>query len=133
MFRSSILMLAALVLASGCASIGSMQTADTLGKGNFQFAVEPGVWGATSISEDVDGFAVPHLDFAARYGVSETVDIGARLGSSLAELQTKFLLTDVNDPSKAISLAPSVWRGSCSARETAAVATRTSSSRCSWD
>lgn len=108
MIRRLVLAAAALMLSSGCVSIGGTQTADTLGKGNFQFAVEPGVWGATAITENVDGFIIPHVDFAARYGVSDTVDIGARFGSSLLELQSKFLLTDPNDTGKAISLAPSV-------------------------
>ena len=108
MLRKMIGTLAALTLASGCASIGSMQTADTLGKGNLQFGVEPGVWGAAAIRGDAEGFAFTHLDVALRYGVSDTVDIGGRLGSSLAEFQTKFLLTDPSDPSKAISLAPAV-------------------------
>jgi hypothetical protein len=108
MIRRLALAVAALALASGCVSIGGVQTADTLGKGNFQFAVEPGVWGAAAIAEDVDGFLLPHVDFTARYGVSDTVDIGARFGSSLLELQSKFLLTDPSDTGKAISLAPSV-------------------------
>lgn len=108
MIRRLALAVAALALASGCVSIGGVQTADTLGKGNFQFAVEPGVWGAAAIAEDVDGFLLPHVDFTARYGVTDSVDIGARFGSSLLELQTKFLLTDVNDTGKAISIAPSL-------------------------
>jgi len=103
-----VLAVAALALASGCVSIGGVQTADTLGKGNFQFAVEPGVWSAAAIAEDVDGFLVPHVDFSARFGVSDSVDIGARFGSSLLELQSKFLLTSPSDTGKAISLAPSL-------------------------
>lgn len=108
MIRRLALAVAALALASGCVSIGGVQTADTLGKGNFQFAVEPGVYGITSIANEVDGAVIPHVDFAARYGVSDTVDIGARFGSSLLELQSKFLLTDPSDTGKAISIAPSL-------------------------
>lgn len=85
-----------------------MQTADTLGEGRIQVALEPGVWGVTSLAEDVEGGAITHLDLAVRYGVSDTVDIGARVGSSLIEVQSKFLLTDVEDPAKAISLAPAL-------------------------
>ncbi|WP_226994159.1 hypothetical protein [Myxococcus hansupus] len=54
------------------------------------------------------GGYVPHFDMALRYGVAERVDLGVRVGSSLAELQTKFLLTEPGDPVKAISLAPSI-------------------------
>jgi hypothetical protein len=108
MMRRLVLAVAALALSSGCIAIGGVQTADTLGKGNFQFAVEPGLWGVAAITQNVDGVILPHVDFAARYGVSDSVDIGARFGSSLLELQGKFLLTDPNDPGKAISLAPTV-------------------------
>lgn len=108
MIRRVGLAVVALALASGCVSAGSVQTADTLGRGNFQFAVEPGVWGAGVVEEDVDGIGLPHVDFAARVGVADSVDIGVRVGSSLLEFQTKFLLTDVNHPGLAISLAPSV-------------------------
>ncbi|XXF77150.1 hypothetical protein P2318_29465 [Myxococcaceae bacterium GXIMD 01537] len=106
--RRLILSAAVLAMSSGCIAVGSMQTADTLGQGNFQFAVEPGVWGVAAIANDVEGAVLPHVDFAARYGLTDTVDIGARFGSSLLEIQSKFLLTDPNDPGKAISLAPSI-------------------------
>ncbi|WP_343073237.1 hypothetical protein [Pyxidicoccus fallax] len=91
-------------------SVSHVQTADTLGSGKFQFAVEPGVGGAAVIDSDVGGGSIyyPHIDLAARYGVSDGVDLGVRFGSSLVELQSKFLLTDSRDPNKAISLAPSV-------------------------
>lgn len=103
---------AALVMTfgTGCVSVSHVQTADTLGSGKFQFAIEPGVGGAAIIDSDVGGGSLyyPHVDLAARYGVSDSVDLGVRFGSSLVELQSKFLLTDSRDPNKAISLAPSV-------------------------
>jgi hypothetical protein len=95
---------------TGCVSVSQVQTADTLGSGKFQFGIEPGVGGAAVISDDVGGGSIyyPHVDLSARYGVSDSVDLGVRFGSSLVELQSKFLLTDPRDPGKAISLAPSV-------------------------
>ncbi len=87
-----------------------VQTADTLGAGRFQFAIEPGALGAAVLGGDSDaaGVVMPHFDMALRYGVSERVDVGARVGFSLAELQTKVLLTQPGDPDLAISLAPSI-------------------------
>ncbi|WP_255207674.1 MULTISPECIES: hypothetical protein [unclassified Myxococcus] len=113
MFRRSVAAVSALigVLGTGCASVSHVQTADTLGEGRFQVGIEPGVMGAAVLGDDEGVSAagyVPHFDLAIRYGVSERVDLGVRLGSSLAELQSKFLLTQPNDPVKAISLAPSI-------------------------
>ncbi|MDC0712439.1 hypothetical protein POL68_28515 [Stigmatella sp. ncwal1] len=114
------------LLGTGCASISHVQTADTLGQGKFQFAVEPGIQGVGILSEDdssasaadfddiddgdsdFDGAAYPHVDLALRYGVTDRFDLGIRLGFSLAELQTKFLLTSPDNPDLAISLAPSI-------------------------
>jgi hypothetical protein len=99
------------VCGTGCVSVSHVQTADTLGSGKFQFAIEPGVGGAAIIDTDSGtggSLYYPHVDLAARYGVSDGVDLGVRFGSSLVELQSKFLLTDSQDPNKAISLAPSV-------------------------
>jgi hypothetical protein len=61
-----------------------------------------------SDSGDSGGIYYPHVDLGLRYGVTDTVDLGVRFGSSLVELQSKFLLTRPEDPNKAISLAPSV-------------------------
>jgi len=90
-----------------------VQTADTLGSGKFQFAIEPGMGGAAVFSSDETSTAggsiyYPHVDLAARYGVTDSIDLGVRFGSSLVELQSKFLLSDVNNPDMVVSLAPSV-------------------------
>lgn len=97
------------VMGTGCVSVSHVQTADTLGAGKFQFAMEPGVGGAAVFS-DVGGGSVfyPHVDLAVRYGVTEKLDLGVRFGSSLVELQGKYLLTSPQDPNKAISIAPAV-------------------------
>jgi hypothetical protein len=91
--------------ASGCASLGNVQRADTVGDGNTEFALEPGAWGAVSGAGPT---MIPHLDLAVRHGVTERVDVGARFGWSLLEVQGKFLLTEPSDPAKAISLAPTL-------------------------
>ncbi len=91
-----------LVAASGCASISSVQTADTLGRGNWQVAVESGAQRSASVYLPV----YPHFDAAFRYGLAERVDVGARLGYSGLELHGKFLLTRPGDERFAVSLAP---------------------------
>lgn len=104
-FPMRLLLLAALGLSVGCASISNVQMADTLGKGNFQVGIEPGVWGAAS----GQGTAfIPHVDGAVRFGVSEGVDLGVRAGFSLVEFQSKFLFTKPGDRHLAISLAPTI-------------------------
>ncbi len=101
--------LLAAVVSTGCVSTSHVQTADTLGAGKFQFAMEPGVGGtAVFTSEGGGGVVYPHVDLALRYGVTDALDLGVRFGSSLVELQSKILLTSPRDPAKAISLAPSV-------------------------
>lgn len=107
------------VLGTGCASISHVQTADTLGAGKFQFALEPGAGGAavlTNVEGAEDGVYYPHVDLAVRYGVTDTVDLGVRFGSSLVELQGKFLLSRLDDTGKAISLAPALMGYSASSQ-----------------
>lgn len=88
----------ALVLGlTGCPSIQSVQTAETVGEGNFQFAVEPGVIGVAATDADFP-VVVPTINLSARFGVSERVDIGGRFGTSLIELHGKFMFTDPLDP-----------------------------------
>ena len=92
-------------LAASCASMSSVQTADTLGKGNFQAAIEPGLWGGAS-TKGVG--VIPHVDAAVRFGVSDRVDLGVRAGSSFLEFQTKFMVTDPANPLLAASIAPTL-------------------------
>jgi hypothetical protein len=98
------------VVGTGCVSVSHVQTADTLGQGKFQFAMEPGVGGAAVFSSEAGSGSIyyPHVDLAVRYGVTDTVDLGVRFGSSLVELQSKILLSSVEDAGKAISIAPSL-------------------------
>lgn len=90
---------------SGCATIGTVQTAETNGAGRFQGAIEPAYVGVVS-AEGSGGLA--YFNLSGRYGVSERVDIGGRLGTSGIELTAKFMLTDPSDLSGPIvSIAPS--------------------------
>lgn len=98
---------AALALLGACSSHGSIQTAHTVGKGNFQGAIEPGVVmipNTVTLSGAPGTLIFPSVNFAGRYGVTEKFDLGARLGSSLYEITTKFQFTD--DGGTIISLAP---------------------------
>jgi hypothetical protein len=95
---------AALVI-TGCASFSSVQTADTLGRGRIQAAVEPGLWGA--VSTQGPG-VIPHVDGAVRFGVSDRVDLGVRAGMSFLEFQSKFQFTEPSNPLVAVSIAPTL-------------------------
>ncbi len=101
----------ALSVATGCLSMGTVQTASTLGKGNFQISAEPGIYGADTGPVGSGGAgqaSVPHFDVAFRYGVTDRFDIGVRSGWSLFELQTKFLFTPPEARTLAVSLAPTL-------------------------
>lgn len=97
--------------ASGCVSYGSAQKADTLGKGNLQVGIEPGATGillpATPATPATFG-VLPTFNGSLRYGLSDTADLGVRVGTTLIELSGKFLLTDPSNEALAISLVPSV-------------------------
>lgn len=95
------------LLVGGCASLSQVQTADTLGRKNFQVAVEAGL--QRSASPYLPYY--PHFDAAFRLGLTDTVDVGVRAGSSGLEFQGKFLLTTPGEPRVAISLAPTVAGG----------------------
>ena len=53
-----LVMVGVVTSASSCLSMGSVQTASTLGKGNFQVSAEPGMYGATGAPDAGDGFAI---------------------------------------------------------------------------
>lgn len=93
------------VLCVGCASVGNVQRADTLGKGNYQVGLEPGVQFVSAAGSTIP---YPHLDASFRFGVSEGVDLGVRAGWSFLEAQGKFLLTKPGAPGVIASLAPTV-------------------------
>lgn len=96
----------ALVMAAGCATTSSVETASTIGKGHFQIGAEPGVqYGGLS------GFPqsfYPHADVAFRYGLTDRIELGARTGFSLADLKFKYQFTDPANPDLALSIGPQV-------------------------
>ena len=96
------LLLAVVALATGCA-ISAGQTARTNGQGNVQVGVEPGVLGAAAGGTAA---VAPAMNVAVRYGVSDTMDLGGRIGTNGLEFQTKFQVTE--DDGVIISPAPSV-------------------------
>lgn len=102
---------AALLAGAGCASIGSVQTADTLGKDNLEVSFEPGMQALVADPTVVPQGAAqyyPHVDLAVRYGVTDRIDLGGRVGFSFVEFQSKFLLTDPHNGWLAMSLAPAL-------------------------
>jgi hypothetical protein len=86
--------------ATGC-SMGMVQTAQTVGKGRYEVSIDPGFAGIANQAS-----IGPTLNGAYRYGVTDQFDIGVRLGTSIAEVQTKFLFTDPSNKTIAVSIAP---------------------------
>lgn len=92
----------------GCATLGTLQTANTLGAGNFQMGLEPAFEMGVGTPQPI---YVPRFDLALRYGVADRVDLAGRIGSTGLELGAKFQLTDPADKGLVLSLAPSVAGG----------------------
>jgi len=104
---AALLPLAAALVLTGCASLNAAQTANTMGRGGLQLGLEPAVEGFSSSVGQGTSIA-PRVDLAVRYGITDTVDIGGKVGSSLFEFNAKFQFTDPKDKSLVVSLAPSV-------------------------
>lgn len=121
-----------LLLASGCATVGHLQTADTVGKGNFEFAAEPS-WYQRSlgVEEDVvvpaadgskkaiieaeglnDGLGLEqgvfNLSGSLRYGLAETVDVGLRWGANGLDVLGKIQVTPADREDIVVSFVPSM-------------------------
>lgn len=92
-----------LSMAGGCATLGSFQSADTVGKGQWEVAVEPSLWGGSSSGSVA---AVPHLAVSGRYGASDRVDVGARMLGNGLDGTIKVLLTPPDSDGVVVSLAP---------------------------
>lgn len=88
-----------------CATVGGVQTANTVGQGNLQIAAEPGL----QVLAGKPGIQLyPHFDLAVRYGFTERLDLGLRAGWSFLETQAKYQLTDPANKNFIVSLAPTV-------------------------
>ena len=94
-------------LATGCASLNAAQTANTMGHGGLQIGLEPAVEAFTG-SNGLGTAYAPRVDLAVRYGITDSIDIGGKIGTSLVELDGKFQLTDPAKQSFVASLAPSI-------------------------
>ncbi len=89
--------------ATGCTATGMVQTAQTVGKGGYEVSIDPGVTGAV-----VFPIPGPLFHAAFRYGITDRIDIGARVGTMHAEVQAKFLLTEPENENIAVSIVPAV-------------------------
>lgn len=89
-------------LLSGCASVGVFQSAETLGRKQWELAAEV----SSQAQASHDSLSLyPMGGVAFRYGVHESVDVGARLGPGGFELLSKFMLTSRDGV--VVSVAPS--------------------------
>lgn len=103
-----LVMVGVVTSASSCLSMGNVQTASTLGKGNFQVSAEPGMYGAAPSAVAPQQDPIPHFDVSFRYGVTDRFDLGVRTGWSLIEAQTKFLLSPPEHEWLAVAVAPTL-------------------------
>lgn len=94
-----------LLLMTACASVGGVQTADTVGKGNLQIGVEPGI----QLVGGKPGLQIyPHFDAAVRFGITDKFDLGLRAGWSFLEVQAKYMLTEPDRSKVTVSVAPAL-------------------------
>jgi hypothetical protein len=94
------------VVTGGCLSVASFQTADTNGRGNLQMSLEGSRFGLRSGNDNVH-LGVPVFNVAGRYGVTDDLDVGARVGMSGMEFMAKKRL--FGKPGElSVALAPSV-------------------------
>ncbi len=96
---------AILLLLSGCASVGALQPAHVSGKGKGQLGLElsqQANWNRGSF------VSYPMVGVAGRYGVSDRVDLGGRIGPTGLEAQVKVQLSAPGSTGVIFSLAPSV-------------------------
>ncbi|HEY1957512.1 MAG TPA: hypothetical protein VGH28_17960 [Polyangiaceae bacterium] len=96
---------------TGCASFSTFGLARTMNKGGIQGWVAPGGGGAVATATGATGgVGYPMLEGGVRYGVTDNVELGAKLGFDGFTLQGKFGL--VRSPSMDhgvnLSVAPQV-------------------------
>jgi hypothetical protein len=101
-FRS-LLLLCACLPSWGCISVGSLQTADTLGAGNSRLTLR-----GTAQLQGTDQIG-PEVSAGFQYGVSDTVDVGLRLFTLGAEVSGKVQLVP-RESRTVVSLAPVAGR-----------------------
>lgn len=96
------------VAGAGCVASGSVQQANTLGKGGWEISQEMSLQGGAN-NYSVDVFTA--VNMAVRVGVSERVDLLTRFGHNGIYVGTKFQLTDPKKPAFVVSLAPMIGGG----------------------
>lgn len=97
------LLLGAPLLLAACASVGVLQSPETLGQGRWEVSAEL----SSQALANVDSLSLyPMFAVAGRYGLTERVDVGAKVGPSGVEAQTKVMLTSRNGI--VVSVAPLV-------------------------
>ncbi len=92
-----------LLVLCGCANVGALQRPNTVGAGKGELALE--VSEQALFNRDTVQ-AYPMAGVAGRYGVTDQLDLGGRVGPSGFELQAKVML-DAHDSPYPLSLAPS--------------------------
>ncbi|MFZ5468306.1 MAG: hypothetical protein ACOZIN_02615 [Myxococcota bacterium] len=105
MKSSSLLVAFLLVVAAGCVTPGLYTSPSAIGKGNLQVGIEPALVGAANTS----GFAfIPMGNLSLRYGISERLELGGRIGATAIELLSKYQFSDPTSDGPTISIAPTV-------------------------
>ncbi len=113
MFKSNSLVLTA-TLVAGCMT-STVQNAHTLGKRSAEVGVEPGLFtgdiggeGALSLP------ALPVLNVSVRYGLTDRLDLGGRMGTGLYDIHAKYMFTSPDAKGPVVSIVPSTtvfWTG----------------------
>ena len=103
----SALLASTILLGPGCATTAILQSPTPLGAGQLELAAEPGVFG---VGVPGDGSMIPHLGLSARYGLSDRLDVGARLHGGGLQATGRFALTEPGAPIAA-ALTPALGLG----------------------
>lgn len=106
---------AALVFA-GCPSVSNLTSARTLDKGNLEVTVAPTFMNATFFETDADGntsgagTTLPSVEGQLRYGITDNVELGAKLsvGGFAGHLKFGLLRSETAEDGFNLSLDPGV-------------------------
>jgi hypothetical protein len=96
------------VVASGCLSHGMKQTASTMGKGNVAGGVELDVDGIVFTGLGGGNLFYPKFNGHVRFGLTDKLDLGVRAGSTLLEVQGKYMFTSPDSEFLVVSLSPAL-------------------------
>ena len=99
--------LLATLLVAGCIQYGSIQTAATNGKGRFEGGVEAGVRVVPGDDDDNTSILTNNT-LSLRYGITDRVDLGLRVGQNAYDVHGKVMFTKADAP-VIVSFAPSFF------------------------